>query len=582
MFRFMVFLFLWFGLLTGIAAETITIGTGADVSFGMPLDGFWSYNYSQNIYYKSEINKNMTISRIAYNYTGNPWTVTDVKIFMGHTTKTAFNSTSDWIPITNLNQVFSGSISVSSGWVEIILDTPFVYNGIDNLVVALDENEPGYHGSSSDDFYGTPTANLKRGLRIRGENPNPDPAVPYDGALISGFANIKLVSPVVGPIFKITPENKNFGLIQINSTSQSQNFTIKNNGADTLKISSIELDGSGNNQFILTNQNNFPICLAANQAADIDVTFAPTIVGSITANLKINGNAKEVHNIPITGIAEAIPFFSENFDSSQWPPNNWSVINTAVVVAMNGDTLRFVWSLGDNSSHPFSSVNPNSLSSAICPYSPENVEQNEWIISPDVNISTISNPVLSFYAGFGREWLPGYEPGLGADLIFKVSSNNGTNWTDVWKASTDNNPEIAWSWRKITIPNLNYYGNNLKFAWVVLGKYGDVMGLDQIRINGLTGIETDGISIASSELKQNYPNPFNPTTTINFTLTETGKTKLVITNAKGEIVKELVNNELKSGYHSYNFDGSGFVSGIYFYQLTTSEKTITKKMLLVK
>jgi len=44
----------------------------------------------------------------------------------------------------------------------------------------------------------------------------------------------------------------------------------------------------------------------------------------------------------------------------------------------------------------------------------------------------------------------------------------------------------------------------------------------------------------------------------------------------------LANGIQKVGNHSFNFDGSGLNSGIYFYQLITAEKTITKKMVLIK
>jgi len=84
------------------------------------------------------------------------------------------------------------------------------------------------------------------------------------------------------------------------------------------------------------------------------------------------------------------------------------------------------------------------------------------------------------------------------------------------------------------------------------------------------------------ELSQNYPNPFNPTTTINFTLPENGSVKLAVMNAKGETVKVLASGNYQAGNHSFDFDGSKLNSGVYFYRLVTPEKTITKKMILIK
>jgi flagellar hook assembly protein FlgD len=86
---------------------------------------------------------------------------------------------------------------------------------------------------------------------------------------------------------------------------------------------------------------------------------------------------------------------------------------------------------------------------------------------------------------------------------------------------------------------------------------------------------------------KNYPNPFNPQTTISFELKSEGKTKLEIFNVKGQKVKELVNEELGSGRHEVVWNGKSdsnkkVASGVYFYSLTHNDKSIVKKMLVMK
>ncbi|NTU49870.1 MAG: T9SS type A sorting domain-containing protein [Desulfobulbaceae bacterium] len=83
-------------------------------------------------------------------------------------------------------------------------------------------------------------------------------------------------------------------------------------------------------------------------------------------------------------------------------------------------------------------------------------------------------------------------------------------------------------------------------------------------------------------LSQNYPNPFNPSTTINFTLKQDGKTVLEVYNLLGQRVATIVNSELKSGAYSYNWNAAGQTSGVYFYRLASGNFVQTKKMLLVK
>lgn len=95
-------------------------------------------------------------------------------------------------------------------------------------------------------------------------------------------------------------------------------------------------------------------------------------------------------------------------------------------------------------------------------------------------------------------------------------------------------------------------------------------------------IEVDFASPKSFELNQNYPNPFNPTTTISFTLPQSGNVTLKVFNPLGEEVVTLTDEFLEAGIYTFNFNGEGLTSGMYIYQLSTSEKTQARKMLLMK
>lgn len=98
------------------------------------------------------------------------------------------------------------------------------------------------------------------------------------------------------------------------------------------------------------------------------------------------------------------------------------------------------------------------------------------------------------------------------------------------------------------------------------------------------GTEGDNINeTKKAELSlNNYPNPFNPVTSINYELQSGNYTKLTVYNSKGELVKTLLDGVQAVGKYSVNFDGAGLNSGVYFYKLTTPEKSITQKMLLCK
>jgi peptidase C25-like protein/flagellar hook capping protein FlgD len=85
----------------------------------------------------------------------------------------------------------------------------------------------------------------------------------------------------------------------------------------------------------------------------------------------------------------------------------------------------------------------------------------------------------------------------------------------------------------------------------------------------------------------NFPNPFNPSTTISFSIPHDSDVVVSIHNMKGQVVKQLLTGSLCAGEHSVLWNGKDIKgevvsSGIYFYQVQTPSKTISKKMLLLK
>ncbi|GAB5408313.1 MAG: hypothetical protein BalsKO_06780 [Balneolaceae bacterium] len=88
--------------------------------------------------------------------------------------------------------------------------------------------------------------------------------------------------------------------------------------------------------------------------------------------------------------------------------------------------------------------------------------------------------------------------------------------------------------------------------------------------------------ITAFRLDQNYPNPFNPTTSISYTLAESGRVQLAIYNMLGQKLQVLENGLKSAGSHIARFDASTLNSGIYIYQLTTPNGTLSRKMTLLK
>ncbi|MDX1701939.1 MAG: DUF3160 domain-containing protein, partial [Melioribacteraceae bacterium] len=91
-------------------------------------------------------------------------------------------------------------------------------------------------------------------------------------------------------------------------------------------------------------------------------------------------------------------------------------------------------------------------------------------------------------------------------------------------------------------------------------------------------------------IAQNYPNPFNPSTIIQFTVPQSltnKKIELKIYNIQGELVTELLNEELTAGTYLTRWNGEnkfGMVvsSGIYFYEIKSVGSKFVGKMNLIR
>lgn len=107
--------------------------------------------------------------------------------------------------------------------------------------------------------------------------------------------------------------------------------------------------------------------------------------------------------------------------------------------------------------------------------------------------------------------------------------------------------------------------------------------MDSVRVTyAAVGISEELLKPQKDRLLQNYPNPFNPTTTINYELRAANNVRLSVYNAKGELVKSLINGLQSAGKHSANFDGSTLNSGVYFYKLEAEGVSLVNKMILCK
>ena len=132
---------------TRAQSEVVTVGSGGRASSYLPCYPNNTYSMSQQIYTADEIGKAGMITSIAfYNY--DMGSARECDIYLSNTAKTTFDSSTDWVTVSAENMVFSGTMNLGSGWTVIDFDTPFQYDGTQNLLLTVDDNTGKDTGSN--------------------------------------------------------------------------------------------------------------------------------------------------------------------------------------------------------------------------------------------------------------------------------------------------------------------------------------------------------------------------------------------------------------------------------------------------
>lgn len=111
---------------------------------------YYNYSLTQQIFTPCEIGTAGTINSIAfdYKYTGS-FSMDSIQVYLMHTTKSNFESTTDMVALTNATLVWEGTFAASTnGWITLTLTTPFVYDGQSNLLLCCYDRIDDYPGSS--------------------------------------------------------------------------------------------------------------------------------------------------------------------------------------------------------------------------------------------------------------------------------------------------------------------------------------------------------------------------------------------------------------------------------------------------
>lgn len=355
-------------LISIISNAQININIGSTNVGTAPISSFFSYSYVQQIYPKQEINANVTgnITGLIF-YLDPTATISDSSdwtVYLGHTPNTAFASGTDWVPASQLTQVFAGNVTNNNGKVTITFSTPFAYNNIDNLVVAAKENSPSIDINNFDEAFKVYSHLPYSALYYKGDRFVVDPASPPGGIR----ADYKSAITISGLVAKPTPACP-FIMYPTNNIQFVSLFpNIKwfpVSGADSYKISLGTSPGSTNviNQQVVTT-NNFSPSTALNPDTNYYLK-----VTAVSAGAESSGcteiTFKTVPPVPVNDacsgalLASVFPYSYTQSDAVSTTNNNGNIAVCAVDAMNDGTWFKLI---GDGGQYTIKVTMPSSSS----------------------------------------------------------------------------------------------------------------------------------------------------------------------------------------------------------------------------
>jgi N-acetylneuraminic acid mutarotase len=169
-------------------------------------------------------------------------------------------------------------------------------------------------------------------------------------------------------------------------------------------------------------------------------------------------------------------------------------------------------------------------------------------------------------------------------------NNNALNTVELFEARPHEEYHVS-SGKNLLYGRSQFMAVQLSHYIYILGGMDNnhelVSSIERLQFSPDGVADTPDVLPQDFSLKQNYPNPFNPTTNIAFSVSKSAIIKLDVYSLLGEHIATLTNGMRTPGDYSVTWDArnsSGYQvpSGLYFYTLSSSSFSISRKMLLVK
>ncbi|UAB75386.1 fibronectin type III domain-containing protein [Mesoflavibacter sp. SCSIO 43206] len=409
-----------------MAQVTVGTGTYTNAYSAYPLGAFYGYSYAQSIYLASEINASGDITAITFEMADAdaiPNSDDMIDLWIGHTTKVEFDTTSDWVDVSTLTQVMtSGTLTKSGTTITFTFNAPFTYNGTDNLIIALDASEPNYD-TSGDMIVGT-NVGANRTLRHISDSVNFDPEAPITGVLTNYIGNATFMG-----IAQACPSPSDLTATNIMTTSADLSWTA--GGTETLwNVEIVDVTAGGTvtgtvtdsgvaNPFLasgLTPDNSYEYYVQADCGGDTSAWVGPFSFSTLPT-------CAEPSSLTITNITTTSADLSWTVGGTE---TSWNI--ELVDVTAGGTVTGTATSTGITNPYTLSGLTAGNQYEYYVQADCGGGDTSTWV--GPYTFTTLCNPITSY------PWSEDFESVSTPDLPSCWSHINNNGDTDNWRTYT--------------------------------------------------------------------------------------------------------------------------------------------------
>jgi len=343
-------------IVTPSAVAYVILGTGSSTTNNnqlSPINNTFKSIHGQSVYTAAElaaagISGPALITRLGFYPVSQPnLALVNFVVRMKHTD---LSNAAEWIPGTDLVTVYSSPayMPVTGDYDLLTLDPPFLWNGIDNLVLDTAFGLLANYSQSGTLRYTTVTNGYRRVASDTVNQTN----IFSDGAVRNFRPNVKLALQILPPEpqIEVQPQSLNFGQILVDTPSTSQ-FTLSNTGSAFLNGSistpagySVASPGRTFEGIESLNEaspgrNTLGFNIAPGASAGFTLTFLPPSPGNYDGNIQIASNDP---NTPLATIAVT--------GSGYLPPTLTLDQDSLAVTLLTGETTAQQLLIGNSGS----------------------------------------------------------------------------------------------------------------------------------------------------------------------------------------------------------------------------------------